>query len=494
MRAGRPQGFILIPVVLALTLIAAVAFLLNRESGINTSMAARGLQAEAGRYAAEAGLAQINAQTQARDCSGYTDVAGATFGSASLSATVNPQTGSPVTLAATATLADGTSSSLTRSNVNVHRSTLSTVTLHPGAAGLDTNIRAAQANLNFGTDVTMSAQAGQQRSLLQFDLSAIPATSVIQSAQLSLYRTNSGANTVTAYRLTRPWSEGTATWNNYDGVHPWATAGGDFDPASGVAIALSAAGFSTWNLTSLMTAWTAGTHPNAGILLVASGTGSSTFASSDEATNVLWRPQLEVTFRAPCGWTPPATVKTLAAVQDTWIDESGSGAANYGGSQSFTVTNGNKKGRGLVRFDLSSVPPGAHLSNATLRLWVGSFSPKSDSILTVNRAYDPWVEGTQNGSGSADGATWKTRDGSAPWSGGFGIYWGFGAGDPVSTSAISSAFSSGWVEWNVTTLAQQWVDGFIPNYGAGVMIDTSSAVIFNSREWTIYQPQLVITY
>jgi len=50
------------------------------------------------------------------------------------------------------------------------------------------------------------------------------------------------------------------------------------------------------------------------------------------------------------------------------------------------------------------------------------------------------------------------------------------------------------VEWDVTALAQEWVDGIVPNYGVGVLIDTSSVVIFDSREFTANQPQLVITY
>jgi len=50
----RARGFILLTVVLALTLVAALAFLLNRSGGMNMSLAARGLQADAARYAAEA--------------------------------------------------------------------------------------------------------------------------------------------------------------------------------------------------------------------------------------------------------------------------------------------------------------------------------------------------------------------------------------------------------------------------------------------------------
>jgi len=497
----RARGFILLPVVLALTLVAAVAFLLNRSGGMNMAMAARGLRTDAVRYVAEAGLAQINAQAQARNCSGYTDLPAAAFGTGSFNATVNPKSGTPVTLASTATLADGTTSTLTRSNVTVRQITPYVVTLQPGATGTDTYIRSSPATTNYGADASLLIQAGAGRALVKFDLSSIPTGSDIRSAQFSLYHTNGGNDPVSAFRLTRPWAEGTgaagsgAAWASADGVQTWTTAGGDYDPASGVAIALSPGGtWSTWDVTAQTAAWVTGTQPNYGIALVAASGGSNTFVSSDDAANPTLRPRLALNFLPPCGWVPPAPGVTLAASQDTWIDESGSGTSNYGGAASFTVTNAAKAGRALVRFDLSTVAPGTLLTSATLRLWAGSFSNKADSILTVHKVYDPWVEGSRNGSGSADGATWKTRDGSNAWSAGFGIYTGFDGGVPSSASAISSSFSSGWVEWNVTALAQRWIDGVSPNYGAGVMIDTASEIIFNSREWTAYQPQLVLTF
>jgi len=414
---------------------------------------------------------------------------------------VNPKSGSPVTLVSTVTLADGTTSTLTRSNVILRQITPYAVTLQPGATGLDTYIRSSPANTNYGADVSMLIQAGTGRGLVKFDLSSIPAGSDIRSAQLSLYHTNGGSDPVSAFRATRPWTEGTgaagsgASWASADGVEAWTTAGGDYDPASGVAITLSPNGtWSTWDLTAQTAAWVAGIQPNYGIALIAASGGANTFTSSDDAANPTLRPRLALNFLPPCGWVPPATGVTFVASQDTWIDASGSGAANYGGSSSFTVTNASKAGRALVRFDLSTVPPGTLLTSATLRLWVGSFSPKADSVLTVYKVHDPWVEGTRNGSGSADGATWKTRDGSLGWSAGFGIVTGFDSGVPTSATTLPSSFSSGWVEWNVTPLAQRWIDGVSPNYGAAVMINTASEVIFNSREWSIYQPKLVLTY
>lgn len=490
-------GFTLLPVILAMSLIAAIAFLLNRDSGMNAGMIASQSDADRARYAAEAGLQAVNAIVQGKNCNGNTaSSVSATFGADSYTATVDPVSGTPFTLTATGTTAGGASASLTRANVVAYQTPI-TLTLQPGVSGSDTFIRSTSPNNNYGATTSLLVQGGLARTLVQFDLSSIPAGSTILSAQLSLYHTAGGSDTVSAYRVTKPWTEGTgvagsgATWNEYDGATDWTAAGGDYDTAAGVTIVLPANNtWATWDLTARTAAWTAGTQSNYGIALVANGGGANTFVSSDDTVNTTQRPKLVVTYALPCGWVPPApteTVVTLAAIQDTWISEANTGS-NYGSSTLFTVTNAANRGRGLVQFDLSSIPAGTVLKTATLRLFTGSFSPKVNSILTVNKAYDPWTQG---------GATWKKRDGTNDWSAGPGIYWGPGAGDPISTSALSSSvdMTNGvWVDWNVLPLAQQWVDNPALNYGAGVQIDTSSAVIFNSRESTVKQPQLLITY
>lgn len=488
-KAGRARGFILLPVVLALTLVAAVAFLLNRAGGMNMRMAAGGLQADSARYAAEAGLAQLAFQTQGRNCSGYTDLAATTFGAGSFSATVNPTAGSPVTLVSTSTLADGSTSTLSRTNVTMRQTTPYTLTLQPGTPGLDVSIRTGSPNTNYGGATTLAVQKQQTHALVQFDLSTVPAGSTILSAQFSLYHLTGGNDPVSAFGVTTPWTEGTgaegsgATWNTYDGRHSWATAGGDYDPAGGITVTLPANNtWATWDLTAWTTAWQAGIQPNYGIALAANSGGLNTFVSSDEPSNIAQRPKLDVTFLPPCGWVPAANGVTLQASQDTWIDEAHANS-NYGSSISFTVTNDVKRARGLLSFDLSSIPSSKVLKSATLRLFTGSFSNPQNSILTVNPVNVPWTEG---------GASWKTADGTSnSWKGG-----GFGGnfGAAAASATIGSSFTSGWVEWDVTALAQQWINGGSPNYGAGVLIDTSSAVTFNSREFTVNQPQLVLTY
>lgn len=483
-------GFTLLPVILAMSLIAAIAFLLNRDNGMNAEMIASQGDAGSARYTAEAGMQMVNAISQGKNCTGYTDLGQTTFGTGSFTAAVNPKNGTPVTLTATATTAQSAVVSLSRSNVIMHQTTPYTITLQPGTPGMDTSIGSANRNANHGADPNMTINNVQYVSLVQFDLSTIPAGAIIQSAQFSLYHASGSTDTASVFGMTRSWTEGTgaehsgATWNSYDGNNAWTTAGGDYDQTSGVAITLPANNqWATWDLTTLTAAWVLGKVPNYGIALTQITSGNNTFPSSDNATAAN-RPKLVVTLLPPCGWVPAATGVTLQAIADTWIDEAHSGS-NYGNSSSFTVDNANKSGRALVRFDVSGIAPGTLLKSATLRLFTGSFSPQVNSVLTIVNVYNSWTE---------TGATWKTRDGTNVWSAGFGGIAGFGAGAPTSTSALSSSFTSGWVEWDITPLTQQWVDGVSPNYGAGVMIDTTSYVIFNSREFTVNQPQLLIAY
>ena len=317
MSARRPQhGFILLTVALALTLVAAVAFLLNRSGGMNMSMAARGLQADRARYVAEAGLAQINYQTQSGLCLGYTDLPPETaFGADgdSFTATVNPKVGSPVTLVATSATADGAAATLTRSNVSVYQIIPIIATLQaPDSSGKDTSVNWTNPNSNYGGLTLLKVQGATYSALIQFDLSSIPAGAMVTGATLQLLKSNIAASpgTIVVYRVTTPWVEGTqggglnnsgATYNNSNVSTPWTTPGGDYHPAAVASLTLILPGWSSWDVTSLMQGWSAGSYPNYGMILVP--TTSDVFASfeSDDESNATKHPKLIVTYTPPCG-------------------------------------------------------------------------------------------------------------------------------------------------------------------------------------------------
>lgn len=110
-----------------------------------------------------------------------------------------------------------------------------TLTLQPGAAdGIDTRISSTSATTNFGTAANgllgeVNSAASIQRMLFKFDLSGLPSAALISSAVLSLYAVAdfaTNAPTFLIYRQLRAWTELGVTWNKYDGITDWQSAGG----------------------------------------------------------------------------------------------------------------------------------------------------------------------------------------------------------------------------------------------------------------------------
>ncbi|MCX7680588.1 MAG: DNRLRE domain-containing protein, partial [Anaerolineae bacterium] len=131
--------------------------------------------------------------------------------------------------------------------------------------------------------------------------------------------------------------------------------------------------------------------------------------------------------------------------------------------------------RSLVRFDLSSIPTGATINQATLRLYlVSSWDyPNRTRTITTYRIGSSWSE---------SGVTWNNQPSHAEAFGSAGVTHG----------------AWGWYAFDVTNLVRGWVNGTWPNYG--IMLrgpewsgTDSSWKSFATREST-YDPQLVITY
>ena len=192
------------------------------------------------------------------------------------------------------------------------------VTLQPnGAIGKDTYIASQNKDSNFGNATTLrtdSENAANRpiRSLIQFDLSSIPNNATVISATLGLYlSSNTGSQTdvVEAHRLTRTWTEGTggtntgATWNRYNGISNWTTAGGDYDASIAGSFVASGTGSKTMTVTALAQAWVNGTYANQGIILLSppkSGNNEKQYNSSD-STNASRRPSLHCVLSSGSG-------------------------------------------------------------------------------------------------------------------------------------------------------------------------------------------------
>ena len=89
------QGYILLSVVMAICLIAGIAYFMNHQTGLHVHMAAGEASGDRARYAAEAGLNHMTWLLQQANCNGYTDLVDVPFGNDHYSVMVTDESGNP---------------------------------------------------------------------------------------------------------------------------------------------------------------------------------------------------------------------------------------------------------------------------------------------------------------------------------------------------------------------------------------------------------------
>jgi len=161
----------------------------------------------------------------------------------------------------------------------------------------DTYLDATKPDNNFGGANRLYIRANNSadnRTLLRFDLSAVPANATITGAKLYLTGNNTASDQVVyVYRVTAPWSETTATWQS------WINPGGDFNSNLAYAqfIPTQANCALEIDLTGLVQQWVNGSLPNYGILLYTTGSDRNfSFYSKDDSANVERAPRMNVTY------------------------------------------------------------------------------------------------------------------------------------------------------------------------------------------------------
>jgi len=168
-----------------------------------------------------------------------------------------------------------------------------------------------------------------------------------------------------------------------------------------------------------------------------------------------------------------AEVANLTVAQDTFIN-SGSPANNAGRTGWFDAGQDGLGGvrRGLLRFDLASIPPGSTITSATLQLTVVQVPGKSpvNSTFDLFRLLSSWGEGTKSGNngGTATSgeATWNARVlGTANWAtpGAKNDAAPTASGSANVTAADNAKYS--WSGPGLVADAQFWVDNPSQNFG-----------------------------
>lgn len=187
---------------------------------------------------------------------------------------------------------------------------------------IDTYIANDAPTTNHGTEGSFFVgewNGGSQvaRSLVKFDLSSIPAGSLVTAASLTLTIVSDfsdNARTLSVYRVLRAWNETQATWNVYTTGNNWGTAGcanttSDRESSAiGTATQPNASSGTvvvTLNAASIQEMITGGVFTNNGFLLqVASESNDMIGYGAREAT-LANRPVLAITYSLPNAGAAP---------------------------------------------------------------------------------------------------------------------------------------------------------------------------------------------
>jgi PKD repeat protein len=162
----------------------------------------------------------------------------------------------------------------------------------------------------------------------------------------------------------------------------------------------------------------------------------------------------------------------LVAVADTTIYQSPTNTSNGGGTRMIVgrPLGTNSAGqqniirRGLVQFDLSSIPAGSVITGANLRIVSDTPVATGARTITINRINQLWTEGTALGGGegaptAGGGATWANRSFSTAWGTAGGSFNGTSSGSLSVNSAGTHTSSS------LVSDVQGWVNGTFDNNG-----------------------------
>ena len=129
----------------------------------------------------------------------------------------------------------------------------------------------------------------------------------------------------------------------------------------------------------------------------------------------------------------------------------------------------------LLKFDLSSIPVGATITSATLKLYYFHYNDASPTGHSLNfyRITSNWNE---------EAVTYNTRPSYNP--------------AIISSTTVPSSY--GWMNWDFTTSARDIISGSVTNYGWQLMdlAGSNPMIYFHSKEYSdlTYYPYLEVQY
>lgn len=324
--ARRAHGFLLLPVMLTLVIVGALAYAMTRDAGAAISNVEAEYDTEAARYLAEAALNLTRWKNNQQQCGAVARFTPTPLYRYNLAAE-RVGTG-PADLVGTMALNDITvvkdNSNNLKNGIAVDVSSATTTTPAGGHRIVRTVLRynltdrkeivvrgingantfiytganpTPQGNATY-MELTDDGVARQSYGLLRFDLSPVPGNALVKEASLRLKRSEGEwfpivGRTVDLHRITTPWDYRTATWS-----FPWLKPGGDYaaDPVASAVITLSMPYY--WRIEALVAGWVDGTVPNYGLLLKPTNLDKSRFSTFASGTTD--GPELTVTYYERC--------------------------------------------------------------------------------------------------------------------------------------------------------------------------------------------------
>ncbi len=308
-----------------------------------------------------------------------------TFGNAS-SASTTAQFSAAGNYVLRLTANDGQLSAFDQVTVTVQNSSTSTpvtMTFQDGLYPLvsyygtrDTKLMSNSATTSYGSNAVLEVDGSpDSAALLGWDVSAIPAGSIVTSARLELNITNATSDNYEIYALQRAWDELSATWEQAAAGTPWSTSGGSGsgDHSTTVLGQLAASSTGAYQLAlnaaglAAVQSWVNDPSTNHGLIFqdYDNATNGLDF-SSRETSNASQRPKLVVTYEQLGGNTinqPPqvnagnnqtitlgSTAVLAGTVSDdglptppgtvttSWTVSSGPGNVTFGNASSASTT------------------------------------------------------------------------------------------------------------------------------------------------------------
>ncbi len=328
-----------------------------------------------------------------------------------------------------------------------------------------------------------------RRGLLSFDISMIPSGSTINHVSLEITpsRTVAGNRTITIHQALTDWGEensdapgeegpgteaeiGDATWTNafLDGA-AWTTAGGDFDPvalASTLATPSNTVSFSSTELIDDVQRWVDTPTNNFGWVVLGDESEARTAYrfNTRENPDAATRPKLIIDYSLPQISLNPSKDNTLYETVD-------GSASNGAGDKIFLgKPNNGLLRRGVLEFDVSTIPSLAQITSVTLDLTVIDIPGSAlDGEAALHLALSEWGEAGSNGNGQ--GAASQTDD--ATWIHTFydTENWNNAGGDFIENPSATSSFTDQSTNINFTSTNEliadvsTWVQDSQNNHG-----------------------------